>query len=302
VRQPHAVPVPAYWLVVLIALLWGLSWPCMKLSLSEMEPLRYRAFAQGVSAAGLFLLAWLTRARIAVPPGAWGRLLFITTFNMLLWGLLMIYGLKYVEAGRAVILAYTFPVWTVPLNVWLMRERLTARRLSGLVLGIAGMALLLGDELFALGRSPLGALLLIASAMSWALGTVAMKRWPVEMPAVTHAAWQTALGWLPMFLLGLALESGPLHPFGLPVAPLLAVLYGALVASIVCQWAWFRLVAITSASVSSLSMLAVPIAGVFLSMLVLGERPQPTDFAALALVVASLAIVLIPPRSLPAPA
>jgi drug/metabolite transporter (DMT)-like permease len=296
-KQGHGVPASAYWLVATIALLWGLSWPCMKLSLSEMEPLRYRGFAQGVSAAGLFLIAWLTHARMAIPRGAWGRMLFIATFNMLLWGLFMIYGLKYVEAGRAVILAYTFPVWTVPLNVWLMNERLTARRITGLALGIAGMALLLGDELFALGRSPLGALLLIGSAMSWALGTVAMKRWPIELPAISHAAWQTAIGWLPLFVLGLAVESGPLHPFGLPTAPLLAVLYGAVIASIVCQWAWFRLVAITSASVSSLSMLAVPIVGVFLSMLLLGERPQATDFAALVLVVASLAVVLMPPRS-----
>jgi drug/metabolite transporter (DMT)-like permease len=296
-KAGHGVPGSAYGLVALIALLWGLSWPCMKLALSEMEPLRYRGFAGGVSCAGLFLIARLTGARIAIAREAWGRMLFISTFNMLLWGLFMIFGLQHVEAGRAVILAYTFPVWTVPLNAWLMRERVTSRRLAGLLLGITGMALLLGDELFALGRSPLGALLLIGSAMSWALGTVAMKRWPVNLPAISHAAWQTLLGWLPMLLLGLLLESGPLHPFRLSTGPMLAVLYGALIASIACQWAWFRLVSITSASVSSLSVLAVPIVGVFLSMVVLGERPKATDLAALVLVVASLAVVLTPPRA-----
>jgi drug/metabolite transporter (DMT)-like permease len=301
-KPGHGVPASAYWLVAMIALLWGASWPGMKLALSEMEPLRFRGFSMGVSAAGLFLIAWVSGAKIAMPRGGWGRMLAISAFNMTLWGLFMIYGLKYVEAGRAVILAYTFPIWTVPLNVWLMREPLTRRRVGGLALGLAGLALLLGDELFSLGRSPLGALLLVASAISWAIGTVAMKRWPVDLPALSHAAWQTLLGWLPLLALGLLLERGPLHPFGLSTGPMVAALYQAIVASILCQWAWFRLVVITSASVSSLSALAVPVVGVFLSMLLLGERPQATDFVALVLVVTSLAVVLLPPKARPAAA
>lgn len=290
----------ALWLVGALAVLWGASWPFMKLVLSEMEPLRFRGFAMGVGSLGLFFIAWMTGARIAVSRDAWLRLIAMSFFNMAAWSLLMIYGLAHLEAGRAVILAYTFPVWTVPLNAWLMRERLTGRRLTGLVLGMAGLALLLGEELFVLGRSPLGALLLVGSAISWAIGTVVMKRWPVSLPAISLTAWQSALAWVPITALGLAFESGPLHPFGLSAGPLIGALYNGFVSAILCQWAWYKLVVLTSASVSSLASLAVPVVGVFLSVLLLGERPAFTDFAALVLVVGSLAVVLLTPRSLAA--
>jgi drug/metabolite transporter (DMT)-like permease len=294
-RSAHArIPASVYWLVAVLGVLWGLSWPFMKLALAEMEPLRLRMFTTGVGAAGLFLIAWGTGAMIAVPRGAWMRIAVMALFNMAAWSVLMIYGLQAMESGRAVILAYTFPVWTVPLNAWLMREPVTPRRLAGLVLGMAGMALLLGDELLSVGRSPLGALLLVGSAISWAIGTVVMKRWPVDLPAISLTAWQCLLAWAPIAALALIFEVGPLHPFGFSTGPLIGVLYSALISALVCQWAWYRIVMITSAAVSSLSILAVPVIGVFCSMWMLGEQPKLTDFTALALVVASLATVLLP--------
>ena len=295
-KSDHFLPVAVYWLMGLLAVLWGASWPFMKLALNEMEPVRFRVFCIGVGAIGLFAVAKLTGARIAVPRGAWLRVAVFSFFNMSAWSLLMIYGLQRVEAGRAVILAYTFPVWTIPLSAWLLGEPITARRLLGLLLGIAGMGLLLGDELLSLGRSPLGALLLVGSAIFWAIGTVMMKRWPVDLPAISLTAWQSLFAWIPLWLIGWVAEKGPVHPFGFSAGPMFGVLYGAIVSAIVCQWAWYRIVKIAPAGISSLSTLVIPMVGVFISMVLLGERPQATDYAALVLVVASLATVLAPGR------
>jgi drug/metabolite transporter (DMT)-like permease len=298
-RALHRIPPSVYWLVALLALLWGASWPFMKLGLEGMEPVRQRIFTVGVCTAGLFALAWATRSRLALPAGAWKRVLACSFFNMGAWSLLMIYGLERVEAGRAIILAYTFPVWAIPLSAWLMHERITTRRLWGLGLGMAGMALLLGDELFSLGRSPVGALLLVGSAITWAVGTVLMKRWPVDLPAVSFTAWQSLFAWPLLLAIGLVTESGPLHPFSLPVEPMIGVLYSAIVSGIFCQWAWYRIVQITPAGVSSLCTLAIPAVGVFLSMLILDERPAASDYAALLLVIGSLGVVLLPARAEP---
>jgi len=292
--REHPLPSSVYWLMALLALLWGASWPFMKLALSEMEPVRFRVFCTGVGTVGLFVIARLSRSRIALPRGSWLRVAVFSVFNMSAWSLLMIYGLQRMEAGRAVILAYTFPVWTIPLSAWLLREPITARRLLALLLGTAGMALLLGDDLFALGRSPLGTLLLVGSAVSWAVGTVLMKRWPVDLPAISLTAWQSLFSWIPLVLIGALVEHGPLHPFGFSAGPMIGVLYGAVVSAIVCQWAWYRIVKIAPAGISSLSTLVIPVVGVFISMAMLGERPQAMEYAALLLVVASLAIVLLP--------
>lgn len=296
--SPHAtIPVSVYWMLALVAILWGLSWPFMKLSLSGMEPLRYRTFSMFGAMSGLFLIARLTGASLRLPAGALPRLVLIAFFNMAAWSMLMIFGLQLLPAGRASILAYTFPLWTVPLSAWLMREPITARKICGLVLGLGGMGLLIGDELLVMGRSPLGALLLIGSAVVWAIGTVAMKRWPVQMPLVSFTAWQTLVALVPILALALWLENGPMHPFGLPLPVMLAVLYGALIASIFAQWMWYRIVQLTSAAVSSISITVVPVMGVFFSMLILDEAPHASDYAALALVVGSLGFILVPPRA-----
>ena len=137
------LPASVYWMLALIAVLWGLSWPFMKLSLSGMEPLRYRTFSMFGASTGLFLIAWLSGARLRPPAGALPRMLVLAFFNMAGWSVLMIFGLQMLPAGRATILAYTFPLWTVPLSAWLMREPVTVRKLCGLGLGLGGMALLM---------------------------------------------------------------------------------------------------------------------------------------------------------------
>ncbi|MFM9970195.1 MAG: DMT family transporter [Burkholderiales bacterium] len=293
----HAtIPASVYWMLALVALMWGLSWPFMKLSLSGMEPLRYRTFGMFGAMSGLFLIAIVTGASLRLPKGCIPRLVLIAFFNMAGWSMLMIFGLQLMPAGRASILAYTFPLWTVPLSAWLMKEPITVRKIGGLVMGLVGMGLLLGDELFLMGRSPVGALLLIGSAIFWAIGTIAMKRWPVQMPLVSFTAWQTLVAFFPILILALMLEDGPMHPFGLPLPVMLAVLYGALIASIFAQWMWYRIVQLTSAAVSSISITVVPVMGVFFSMLILGEMPRLLDYAALVLVVGSLVIILRPPK------
>jgi drug/metabolite transporter (DMT)-like permease len=211
----------------------------------------------------------------------------------------MAYGLRLMESSRATIIAYTFPVWSVPLSAWLLGEPITKRRAAGLVLGMAGMLLLLGDELYAVGRSPLGALLLFATATCWGIGTVLMKYWPVGVPATTYTAWLNLIAWVPITLLSMLVEHGPFHPFHLSTGPMVGVLYSALVASLLCQWAWFKLVTITTASVASLSILSVPVIGVLTSTMLLGEHPRVTDLAALVMVVGSLCTVLLPGRTSP---
>src|SRR5882672_4805995 len=274
--RPYVPPASIMALVVLLALGWGINWPIMKVVMAEMPPLHFRALCLAVGAAGLFAIARANRLPIRVPPGAWLRLIVITLFNVAAWNVLAVYGVTFMESGRAAILAYTFPVWGVLLGVWVLREPVTGSRLVGVVLGLLGMLVLLGDEIRAVGRSPTGALLLIASAISWAVSTAVMKRWPVDLPTTSFTGWQMLLA--------------------LATWPFWGLVYNALVSSIFCNWAWIKIATHAPISVSSLSTLMIPIVGVFSGMLLLGEHPQWSDLAALVLVVAALAAVLLPQR------
>jgi drug/metabolite transporter (DMT)-like permease len=188
------------------------------------------------------------------------------------------------------------PVWAVFFGLWVLNETLTPRRALGLVLGMAGMALLLWSEIAALERSPLGAMLIVAAAVLWGLGTVVMKRWPVSLPASSLTAWQMGIGAIPIVLAALLFEDGSLDLTRLSTPALLGVVYNMLIAFIFCQWAWIKIALVAPVGVSTVGTLLVPVVGVFSGALVLGERPHWQDYAALVLVGLAIASVLLPER------
>ena len=143
------------------------------------------------------------------------------------WNIFAVYGVQLMASGRAAILGYTMPVWSVIIATWLLKEPFTRRRALGCVLGGAGLLLLLGEEIQAVGRSPLGAILMVGAAVSWAIGTIMMKRWPVSLPVSTFTAWQLLISAPPIILFAIAFESGTFNPFALSLWPMLGVFYNA---------------------------------------------------------------------------
>jgi len=258
--------------------------------------LSFRSVCLLGGAAGLFATAAYARLPLRVPRGEWGRLLLISLFNITGWSLCTVYGIGYMSSGRAAILSYTMPLWGILLSAWLLNERLSARRILGVGLGMGAMLLLLSNELQAVQAAPKGTLLMLGGALSWAIGTVMMKRYPVGMPVVSLTAWQLLLGGIPIYAGALAFDLHDLQPLSL--WPGVALAYNVLVAFVFCHWAWVKIATTVPVGVSSLSTLMIPVVGVFSGMLVLAERPHWQDFAALGLVLLALATVMLPPGSL----
>ena len=296
-NSSHSFPPRLIWLLIGLTLGWGFNWPMMKLAVTEMAPMRFRTCCLVAGAAGLFAMARAGGLRLGVPAGQWPRLIIIALFNICGWNICAIYGVSLMASGRAAILGYTMPVWSVPLSVWLLGEPFTRRRALGVALGISGMLFLLGGEIQAVGRSPLGALCMLGAALTWALGTVVMKRWPVDLPASSFTAWQMTVGLGPILAIALFAEQGPFNPFVLSTGPLLAVLFNLVVAFNFSYWAWYKIALLAPVGVSSLSVMMIPVVGVFSGVLVLGEVPSWSDYMALILVVGSLATVMLPPRA-----
>ena len=294
--RQHGFPASIVWVLVALTLGWGFNWPMIKLALSEIPVLAFRSFCLLGGAAGLFAIATYARLPLRVPRGQWPRLLAIGLFNLTLWNLCTAYGIGYMSSGRAAILAYTMPLWGVLLSAWLLGERLTARRILGVSLGMGAMLLLMSSELQAVQSAPKGTLLMMGAALSWAIGTVLMKRYPVDLPVTALTAWQLLLGGIPIYAAALAFDIDKLQP--LTLGPALALTYNIVVAFVFCHWAWFKIVTSVPVGVSSLSSLMVPVVGVFSGMLVLSEAPRWQDFAALGLVMLALATVMLPPGSI----
>jgi len=163
-----------------------------------------------------------------------------------------------------------------------------------IVLGLGAVFFLLGGELKVVGRSPVGTLLLLGAAIGWALGTGFMKRWPIALPVSSFTAWQLAISFVPVLVAALAFEPTSLSPLELSGRALAGFAYIVLVCFMFCYWAWMKVTSVAPVSVSSINTLLVPVIGVFSGMVLLGERPHWTDYAALACVIAALATQRLP--------
>ncbi len=283
----------ATWLwFAILTLGWGFNWPMMKIAVGEVSVWTFRSLCVGAGALGMFAIAAANRQRLLPPPGQWVRVALTAVFNVTGWNLLIGFGLTLLPAGRAVILAYTMPLWVQLLIGPVLGERLTRRGVLGLALGMAAMALLLSNEFAVLRNAPAGALLVVGAAFSWALGTVLTKRYPANMPTTSYTAWQMLFGGLPVMLGAILLDHAPLHAVS-PVA-MVAIAYNMLIAFILCYWAWYKIVASAPAAVSALGTLMIPVVGVFSSAWLLGERPGLPDYVGLALVIAAIATVIVP--------
>jgi drug/metabolite transporter (DMT)-like permease len=286
--EPDHLPQRLWWLLAALTLAWGFNWTAMKVALAGVPPWTFRTLCLGLGSAVLFLVLRAGGHALTVPPGQRVRLAVLAFFNITCWNLLVAFGMTMIPSGRAAILAYTMPVWAVPLSIWVLGERLTSRKLLGLVLGMAGLALLVGD-VFA---SP-GTLLVLGAAISWAIGTVLQKRYPMAMPNGAYTAWIMLLGGVPIFAGALLFEDlGALREIGL--WPALAVAYNVIVAFAFAHWAWIKIATSVPVSVFSISMLIIPVVGVLSGMLFLGERPSWSEYAALLLILCALATVIRP--------
>lgn len=297
VQDPVTLPRSTWALLAILTLGWGMNWPMIKMAVADIPIWTFRAECLAAGAAGMFSIAYATGLPMRVPRSQWRRLALVAVFNVTLWNVLVTYGVRALPSGRAAILAYTMPLWTVLLSTALLRGPLTRRRILGVALGMAGLALLLGRELLLLRSAPLGALAILAAALCWATGTTLMKKYPTTLSTTVFTGWNFVIGGIPLVLGALLFEHRQWHAVG--NAAMVGLVYNMIVAFIICHWVWFRIVHLAPAGVSALGTLMIPVVAVFSGMALLEEKPAWSDLSALALILAALATVLIPARSTP---
>lgn len=291
--MPHA-SARSLLLVPLLGLLWGLNWPAVRISLTEIAPWTLRA--GGMSFAGLALVAvalW-RGVSLDVPNAHWPRLVVAGILSIAAFNVLLAFAQLMAPTSRAAILTFTMPVWATLMAGPALGERLDRPRLLGLGLGIAGL-LCLGLPLIRAGQLSPGLALALLASLSWALGTIVTKRWPVAAPTLTIAAWQLLIGGLAAGI-GMLVFEGPPVPKALssPVAAALA--FHILGAQALAYFLWFTVIARLPAGIASLGTLMVPAVGALGSVILLGERPAASDWLGLVLVVAASGAILVAPK------
>ena len=277
-----------------LSLFWGLNWPGMKIILSEISVWWFRALCLMFGGSFLMLISALSGTRCRLYPGEIGPVLLCGSFAIFGWMVFSAYGVSLMPAGRASIIAFTMPLWATMAAAWVLGERITAGKIAGLMLGLAGLGVLIGPDLLILKRAPIGALFMLLAAVSWALGTVLLKRIAWRLPTLSNVAWQLLLSAVPVTLIAALNEPFP-DLSALSGRAVIALVYLFLFPMSFCQWAYFKTVGLLPASIAAIGTLMVPVIGVYSSYLILDERVGASDVIALLLVLAALVLVLLVP-------
>lgn len=266
----------------------------MKIILSELTVWWFRAFCLIVGGCILMLVSALSGNRCKLRRQEIGPVMLCGSFAILGWMVFSAYGVSQMPAGRASIIAFTMPLWATLIAAYVLGERITMTKVAGLLLGLLGLGVLIGPDLLILKRAPVGAFFMLSAAISWAIGTVLLKKITWQVPTLSNIAWQLLLSSIPVTLV--AAWSEPLPDLTtLSGSVVIALVYIFLFPMSFCQWAYFKTVGLLPASIAAIGTLMVPVIGVYSSYLILDEKVGIADLLALLLVLSALVLVLLIP-------
>jgi len=277
-------------LLFLLGALWGGSFFFARIAVAEIPPLNLVLFRVGIAAIALhfYLLARGISFATILPMAA--SFLGLSLLNNVIPFSLMFAGQTEIGAGLASVLNATTPFWTMLLASRLAGEALTARKAAGILLGIAGTAVMVGPGLIAgLGGPAWAKFALIGTACSYACASIFAKRFTGLAPELV-AAGQLTMSTLVMLPVVLA-TSGTAGLFSASTTTWSAVLALALASTAFAYVIYFRLIRSAGATNTSLVTLLVPLSAILLGILLLGEQMDRYEAGGIALIGLGLLVV-----------
>jgi drug/metabolite transporter (DMT)-like permease len=273
-----------------VVIAWGLTWPVNKVILESLPPLWMMALRSAMATVALFTIA-IWRGRLALPPRAdMPVLLSITLLHMVGFALLAAWGLQLVPTGRSVVLAYTTPLWVTPGASLFLGERLTARRLAGVVIGLLGLLVLFNPAAFDWSNreAVLGNGAIIVAALLWAASILHIRGHRWQSTPFDLVPWEMLLATAILMPLAIATSKVPNTEWNVRLVALL--LYAGVPGTALAYWA----IAVASrnlpAVTTSLGLLATPVVSVVIATIWLGETPTLPLLAAIVLILGGVAI------------
>lgn len=283
----------------LLTLVWGLNWPIMKFGVTSFPPLTFRSLSMLIGLPVLGLALVLMKIPFRIPRSHWRELFTLAVFNMFIWHVLVILALPMLSSGRAAILGYTMPIFSAIWGVIWFNAPLRARQWLGVAAAGIGVLLLLWNELSHLSGQPVGVLMVLVAASTWAYGTQRLRHTPMAVPTLTIAFWMTSMTTVLLTVLACVFEQ---DRWQMPAeSTQWAILYNALGVFAFAQAAWLTLARGLPPVASTLSVMFIPVLGVFTGAWLLDEVLHWQDWTAVVLMVVAIASVLWPARSTQSP-
>ncbi|MEO7277923.1 MAG: DMT family transporter, partial [Sphingomicrobium sp.] len=259
----------------------------------DVPPLTYVWLRLTIAAAAMWLFVWVRRIDIGLPRDIWGPIILLAVLNNALPFTLFGWGQTHIASGLASILNATTPIWGVVVAHFLTSdERLSGRKIAGVVLGFGGVAMMIGPSLLSnLGGAGLAEMACVAASLSYALAAVWARRFRrLGVSPMSVTTGQLTVGAIIMLPLSMVVEKPWAHALP-PLGAWGAIVILALLCTAFGYVLYFRLIETSGATNALLVTLLVPPVAILLGALFLAETLAARDFVGLGLIAFGLAAI-----------
>jgi drug/metabolite transporter (DMT)-like permease len=277
----------------ILAVIWGGAFFFIGIAVRHVLPLTYVWLRLTIAAVAMWGYLYFKGEKLGLPKQVWASILLLALLNNALPFTLFGWGQTHIASGLASILNATTPIWGVVVAHFLTHdERMSPRKIAGVLLGFGGVALMIGPSLLAsLGTSALAQLACVTAALSYALAAVWARRFRVlGVSPLSVTTGQLTAGALMMLPLSLIVDQPWTHPFP-PISAWAAITALALFCTAFGYVLYFRLIETSGATNALLVTLLVPPVAILLGFLFLGEQLAAQDFLGLGLIALGLAAI-----------
>ncbi len=272
--------------LVLLTLIWGYTWVLLKLALGYVGPFTFSALRSLVSTVAIFLALILMRRplRLVAPR----KTILLGVANIGAFLLFQTWALVEGGPGKTSVLIFTMPIWTLFLAWAFLAERVRGGQWLAASATLAGLLLIIAP--WTLHASLFSKTLGLLAGISWALGTIMLKRWRHDLAAdlLSLTAWQMVFGTLALLAVA-ALVPEPATQWTPQFIAILAFI--AVFSSALGWFLWFYVLERLPAWQASLSVLGIPVVAILTSRLQLDEAVAPLELAGMLLIGGGLALL-----------
>ena len=270
---------------------YGWLWPVMRAGVEYLPPLWF-ASTRVLIGALVLMLVLAVQKNLKLPSKADLPAVFSVGICMMgLYVSLVHTAMAYIPAGRGALLGYSTPLFVTPFAIIFLGERVTAIKISGMVTGLSGLAVLFNPIEFDWSNHEalLGSGLCLLAALSWSIAILQMRVHKWHLTPLQLGPWQLLLAAL--VTLPFSIWVAEPRPIDINPEMTFLILYGGIFGTAIAMWAVASSVRYLGAVTTSIGLLGGPVVAIVTSVLLLGEPLTLTLAGGLFLILGGIGLV-----------
>jgi len=265
----------------------------MKLALVYMGPFTFSSLRFISGSLTMLFVIWVVKPDLPSKHD-WKHLIIVGILQTSVVFLIVMHGLRFVDAGKSSVLLYSMPIWSSLLASKFLQEKVTLTKLFGLITGMIGLLTILGWDIWSKQSIDVivGECLIIIGAISWAIANIYYRRTLNHVSLIQASTWQMVFGTIGMIFVTLFMEWG--EPVTFNIKSIFYILFTGVFGSALCFTAWFLILRLIDMVTATLSTLLVPIFGLLFSFMILDEKLSLSILVGTALIITGIVMAQIP--------